>query len=145
MHWSPGEFIMLIFPLSVTAFSYTLKKIKSLISVYEHTTEMRAWLTIHQSILIKIHTMDHRWCSKVCCHVEVKSGETGKARGNKQKWLEVAEHLDNSQRSPSGGQPIQIPIHIQLKGWKPEDHQPFQTKCEKTKAYGRVNVALILS
>lgn len=40
---------------------HTLKQIKSLISIYEHTTEARACLTTHQSILIKINTLDHRW------------------------------------------------------------------------------------
>lgn len=40
---------------------HTLKQIKSLISIYEHTTEVRACLTTHQSVLIKINILDHRW------------------------------------------------------------------------------------
>lgn len=55
MNWTPGKHItLIILSKCFGIFIHTVKQIKSLISIYER-------LTTHQSILIEINTLDHRW------------------------------------------------------------------------------------
>lgn len=62
MNWTPGKHItLIILSKCFGIFIHTVKQIKSLISIYERAIKMRACLTTHQSILIEINTLDHRW------------------------------------------------------------------------------------